>query len=111
MSIRRRLVLAFALCLAALALAVPATSAHPLGNFTINHYSGLRVSTSAILVDHVMDYAEIPTFTERRTMDTDGDGQVSDSEATTYARSKCTELATELDLEVAGARLPLGLTQ
>jgi ABC-type nickel/cobalt efflux system permease component RcnA len=111
MSIRRRIALAFALCLAALALVVPATSAHPLGNFTINHYSGLRVSTSAILVDHVMDYAEIPTFTERRTMDTDGDGQVSDSEATTYAKSKCAELATELDLDVAGARLPLGLTQ
>ncbi len=111
MSIRRRLVLGFALSLAALALVVPATSAHPLGNFTINHYSGLRVSTSAILVDHVMDYAEIPTFTERRTMDSDGDGQVSDAEAATYAKSKCAELATELDLEVAGSRLPLGLTQ
>jgi len=71
-----RLLLGVALSCAALALAAPAASAHPLGNFTINHYSGLRVAPAAVTVDHVMDYAEIPTFSERRTMDTDGDGQV-----------------------------------
>ena len=106
-----RLLLAFALSLAALALVVPATSAHPLGNFTINHYSGLRISTTSVLVDHVTDFAEIPTFTERRTMDTDANGDVSDAEAATYAQSKCTALASDLDLEVGGSRLALTLTQ
>jgi nickel/cobalt transporter (NicO) family protein len=106
-----RLVLALALSLAALALVVPATSAHPLGNFTINHYSGLRVSPTDVLVDHVTDFAEIPTFTERRAMDTDASGDVSDAEAATYAQAKCTALASDLDLEVGGSRLALGLTQ
>ena len=73
----RRLGLVFALSFAALALVVPAASAHPLGNFTINHYSGIRVEPSAVIVDHVTDYAEIPTFSERRAMDTNGDGDVS----------------------------------
>ena len=68
-----RLLLAFAMSLAALALVVPATSAHPLGNFTINHYSGLRISATDVLIDHVTDFAEIPTFSERRAMDTDAD--------------------------------------
>jgi ABC-type nickel/cobalt efflux system permease component RcnA len=105
-----RLLLGFALSFAALALAAPA-SAHPLGNFTINHYSGLRVAPTAVTVDHVMDYAEIPTFSERRTMDTDGDGQVSDAEAHQYALGMCNQLATNLDLEVGGSRAALNLTQ
>ena len=106
-----RLLLGFALSFAALALAAPAASAHPLGNFTINHYSGLRVAPTAVTVDHVMDYAEIPTFSERRTMDTDGDGQVSDAEAHQYALDMCNQLATDLDLEVGGSRAALNLTQ
>src|SRR3954453_11376498 len=106
-----RLLLAFVISIAALALVVPVTSAHPLGNFTINHYSGLRVGPSSLLVDHVTDFAEIPTFTERRAMDTDADGDVSDSEAQGYAKAKCTDLATNLSLTVAGARLPLTVTQ
>jgi nickel/cobalt exporter len=103
--------LSFGLSIAALALVVPATSAHPLGNFTINHYSGLRVSPSAVVIDHVMDFAEIPTFSERRAMDTDGDGQVSDSEAGVYANAKCTALASELQLSVGGSSLAPGLSQ
>ena len=106
-----RLLLGVALSCAALALAAPAASAHPLGNFTINHYSGLRVAPAAVTVDHVMDYAEIPTFSERRTMDTDGDGQVSDAEAHLYALDMCNQLATNLDLEVGGSRAALDLTQ
>src|SRR3954466_2277287 len=102
-----RLLVALALSSAALALVVPAASAHPLGNFTINHYNGLRVSPTTILVDHVTDFAEIPTFSERRTMDTDGDGQVTDSESATYAKTQCGALAGELDLEVGGTRLAL----
>ena len=32
-------------------------SAHPLGNFTINHYAGLRVGVDAIRLDVVVDMA------------------------------------------------------
>ena len=34
-----------------------------------------------VLIDHVTDFAEIPTFTEKHSMDTDADGNVSDSES------------------------------
>ena len=41
----------------------PATAAfaHPLGNFTINHYDGITVRTDAVDVFAVVDFAEIPT--------------------------------------------------
>jgi nickel/cobalt transporter (NicO) family protein len=45
-------------------LAAPA-SAHPLGNFSINHLSVVRVSRTALSVQYVLDQAEIPTFQER----------------------------------------------
>jgi nickel/cobalt transporter (NicO) family protein len=44
-------------------LAVPAVaSAHPLGNFTINHYAGVEVAGSDIYVRYALDVAEIPTY-------------------------------------------------
>ena len=45
------------------AVAVPAAaSAHPLGNFTINHFSRVEVSGPRLYVRYVLDLAEIPTF-------------------------------------------------
>ena len=106
-----RVAAAFALALSTVALVVPAASAHPLGNFTINHYSELRVATDAVLVDHVTDYAEIPTFSERRQMDTDGDGNVSAAEAAAFESARCASLATQLHLSAAGSTLPLETVQ
>jgi nickel/cobalt exporter len=83
---------------------------HPLGNFTINHYSGVRVSSNAVLVDHVTDFAEIPTFSERRTMDTDSNGEVSAAEAAAFESARCTSLADDLRLSFGGAALPLAVT-
>ena len=39
-------------------------TAHPLGNFSISHYSGIRVSKEAVELRYVIDMAEIPTFQE-----------------------------------------------
>ena len=42
----------------------PATSAHPMGNFSINHYSKIIPGAHTIEVDYIIDMAEIPTFQE-----------------------------------------------
>ena len=63
---------------------VPAAFAHPLGNFTINHYAGLRVSKAAISIDYVLDMAEIPAFQEITTFDANGNGQADSAEAAGY---------------------------
>ncbi len=44
-------------------LAIPGESpAHPMGNFSINHYSRIRVGAQKISIQHILDFAEIPTY-------------------------------------------------
>ena len=84
-------------------LLVPAlAAAHPLGNFTINHYTGIRVEPDRILLDVVIDQAEIPTFQARLDFDTDGDGEVSDEETDAGRVTACDGLEPSLALKVDG---------
>ncbi len=54
-----------ALLLGLVALILPgAAAAHPLGNFTVNRYSGIELAGSRVYVHYVLDLAEIPTFQE-----------------------------------------------
>jgi ABC-type nickel/cobalt efflux system permease component RcnA len=38
--------------------------AHPMGNFSISRYAGLRIAQHVIELRYLLDMAEIPTFTE-----------------------------------------------
>jgi nickel/cobalt exporter len=62
-----RRALGLALVAAALAAVLTATtaSAHPLGNFSVNHLSTVRISDDEVRVNYVLDQAEIPTVQER----------------------------------------------
>ncbi|MDQ6794607.1 MAG: hypothetical protein M3067_07310 [Chloroflexota bacterium] len=104
---RLRTLAAVVASFAALVLVPPVAFAHPLGNFTINHYAGVRVAVDAISLDVVIDEAEIPTFTERQRIDTDGDGQVSDAETEAERQITCSRLAPNLRLTVDGIPAPL----
>jgi nickel/cobalt exporter len=42
--------------------ASPALSAHPMGNFSVNHYSRLYFRDSLVDLTYVLDLAEIPAF-------------------------------------------------
>ena len=80
-----------------LALAVPAVAlGHPLGNFTINVYVGIRVSIAGLHLDTVVDRAEIPTFQERLALDEDGDGELSDAEIEDARVPECTAVLPAL---------------
>jgi nickel/cobalt exporter len=97
--------------LAALAVLPAIALAHPLGNFTINHFAAVRVGTQAISLDVVIDRAEIPAFQERQRLDTDGDGVVSPAEIEAERQVACATLASQLTLTADGAALPLGVTE
>ncbi|MFF1922650.1 nickel transporter [Streptomyces sp. NPDC058221] len=87
---------ALLLCLAAapVAGAVPAAQpAHPLGNFSLNHYDGLRLARDGITDTAVVDSAEIPTAQDKDATDSDGDGAVSAVEAAARAGDRCAALA------------------
>jgi nickel/cobalt exporter len=93
----------------AVAGAAPA-AAHPLGNFTVNSYNGLRVGPDRLLVDYVLDMAEIPTFQAREAIDGDRDGKVSGAEAAGWRDRECPRLAGGLRATVDGRPLPLAVT-
>ena len=82
-----------ALVAVAVVLAQPReASAHPLGNFTVNHYAGIEVAGDHVYVRYVLDLAEIPTFQS-------GDRL----RAPRYP----SELAHQLDLRLGGERVAL----
>src|SRR5207253_221851 len=72
-------------------------SAHPLGNFTVNHYDGLRLGLDRVENFAVVDTAEIPTLQERTEVDADHNGTVSEAERGTHAVRRCAALAAGLD--------------
>jgi ABC-type nickel/cobalt efflux system permease component RcnA len=84
--------------------------AHPLGNFTINHYAGLHVTREAIEIDYVLDMAEIPAFQEIQKIDANGNGAVDDSEAAAYRPMQCNAILSHLDLRADGQTLALTLS-
>jgi nickel/cobalt transporter (NicO) family protein len=84
-------------------LLVPAAAAaHPLGNFTINHFAAVRVGSTAVALDVVIDRAEIPAFQEVQRLDADKDGALGPAEVAGARVAECQALATELNLAVDG---------
>ena len=86
-------------------------SAHPLGNFTVNTYAGVVVRPGEVIVDHVVDMAEIPAFQEQRAIDLDGDGVRTQAETETWRVSRCADLAMDVTIQVDGRAVPLRSTQ
>jgi nickel/cobalt exporter len=75
------------LVIALVTLAWPASSgAHPLGNFTVNHYAEVLLSGDKVYVTYALDLAEIPTFQEGDTVRSPG-----------FARAVADDLVLEID--------------
>ena len=69
-----------------------AASAHPLGNFTVNHFAAVDLAGNGIYSRYALDLAEIPTFQEGAEVRRPG-----------YAAI----VARSLELLVDGKRVPL----
>ncbi|MEU5696630.1 High-affinity nickel-transporter [Actinosynnema sp. NPDC020468] len=69
-------------------------SAHPLGDFTVNHYHGVTVRPDRVDVRAIVDLAEIPTLQEHPST-VDG-----------YADRECAEVARTTGVEVDGRSTP-----
>jgi len=88
-------------------LSSSATFAHPMGNFSINHYSKIEVGEDEIKLKYIIDMAEIPTFAERIDMDTNGDKDISPEEQGAYLSRKVLELKKGLTLKLNDKPLEL----
>lgn len=88
---------------AALVLVAPPVMAHPLGNFSISHYSGFRLEERSVELHYILDLAEIPTFQEIQET-----GVVPDPDhpsVAAYARGKAEALKAGLHADVGERRL------
>jgi ABC-type nickel/cobalt efflux system permease component RcnA len=81
-------------CLAGLA------GAHPMGNFSVNHYARLEPGAHGVAILYVMDLAEIPTFEMLQQWGPGADSQVK-------AFDQVREWASKLEVTVDGKRVPV----
>ncbi len=84
-------------------------AAHPLGNFTVNHFARIEVGAQQLHIRYVVDMAEIPSFQEGQQIDANGDGTLSDTELNTYLTAIAPRYGAGLNVEVDNVRLPLQL--
>ena len=84
---------------------VDRATAHPLGNFSISHYSAIGIGKDAVELRYIIDMAEIPTFQEiqenRITVDAE------DVTVQAYLTRKAEILRDGLSLQVGGKPLRL----
>ncbi|NDU71921.1 nickel transporter [Actinomadura sp. DSM 109109] len=81
-------------------------AAHPVGNFTVNHYDGLVAAPHELRIDHVEDLAEIPAAQAMPDVDADRDGRPSGGELAAWARGACARAASSLRVTVDGRPAP-----
>ncbi|WP_405781015.1 nickel/cobalt transporter [Streptomyces sp. NBC_00859] len=81
-----------------LGVTAPAAQAHPLGNFSVNHYTGFTLHPDHLDVLAVTDTAEIPTLQAAPRVDSNGDGTPSPAERAAWASARCAEAAVGLQV-------------
>ena len=93
------------LFLISLLVVPPTVAAHPMGNFSISHYSGILIGRDAVELRYIVDMAEIPTFQEIQ--ETGVVPQPADPSVGAFLTRKSDILRGGLTLEVNGQRLAL----
>ena len=91
-------------------LSAPGTaSAHPLGNFTVNHYTRIDLTADEVRVFRVLDLAEIPGLQQIQRSDADGDGALDASEREAYAGAAARGLGDGMAVTIGGAPVDLAV--
>jgi len=78
--------------------------AHPMGNFSVSHYSGITIHRDSVDLRYLLDIAEIPTFQE---MQQSGITGPEDAQLPVYLGAKSAELVKGLHLTLNGKTLAL----
>ena len=78
-----------------------------MGNFSINHYARLEAQAKQITLRYVLDFAEIPTVTERDAMGVQGNAPVPEAARQAYLRAKALSLRDGLTMTIDGRPVPL----
>lgn len=90
-------------------LSMAESSAHPLGNFSINSYSRIEITKEGVRIFYVIDYAEIPTFVEMARIDRDRDRDLSEEEKRKFLDARLGGFQENLFLKINGTPSDLEL--
>lgn len=90
-----------------MSLAARPAGAHPMGNFSINHYARFKASAGALSLRYILDFAEIPTAERMSALDQNGDGKASASEKSAYLKTEAAQFLGGLSLQVGGEQVAL----
>ncbi len=97
----------FILLAAVSLLLMPRSFAHPMGNFSVNHYSKISLERNGVRISYIIDLAEIPTYQELQQGNITA--TVADPAVTRFVVQRGREFAHGLSLVVDGKRLDLRL--
>src|SRR5271156_5592956 len=97
----------FVVLLAISLLLGPRSFAHPMGNFSVNHYSKISLEHDGIRVSYIIDLAEIPTYQELQQGNVTAD--VSDPAVVRYVATRGLQFGHGLSLLVDGKPATLHL--
>ena len=90
-----------------LTLFAASASAHPMGNFSINHYAGIQVDRDSVELRYIIDMAEIPTYQE--VQDASIVTTVGDSSLRPYLSKQATSWLKNLTLIVNNEAVNLSI--
>ena len=94
-----------------LLITAPLALAHPMGNFSVNHYSKIEVTNSNVVIRYFIDLAEIPTYQELQhgniTPSADKPIDQNGTVVTQYVSGRGRELGRGLSLMIDGKAMPL----
>jgi ABC-type nickel/cobalt efflux system permease component RcnA len=82
--------------------------AHPMGNFSVNHYAKIKLQQGSVEILYLIDLAEIPTYQEMREFSMTADPATS--AAARYLEEQEVRLKNGLTLEQDGQPLELAVT-
>ena len=96
-------------CALSAAFAAPQALAHPLGNFTINQLTQVRIGQGEVVIHYVVDQAEIPTFQQLQRYDANGSRAIdTPAEQRQVLNALLGEVSAGLELTASGRKLQLG---
>ena len=99
--------LCFSVLLAAFCLAMRPANAHPMGNFSINHYARFEAKPDQLALRYILDFAEIPTADRMTKLDTNGDNTISAAEKSAYLQSEVPTFLAGLSLRLNSKQVAL----